>query len=374
MTIISADKLVSQTPDAVNWLVPERLIAGGLNLLAGEVAAGKTFLALDLALGAAVRAEAWGGLSVPTGKVLYYCLDSSATTIGHRLKNLCNGYAIDPPPSLHFDFEMHDLSKSSQINVLKNLIQSEGFHLVIIDALARYLPGMDENTVASIGPVLTRLRRLTDDTGSTILLLHHFNKGGNKGQSLSQGMRIRGSSDIFAAVDTALTLVMRGALRILRMVKNRNGREAAPLSFLLTEDEDGAMRLDFSEPQDAEPEVDTVSELTMSLILKIMRAKAGNYFTRNVLEDLLGDYGPVPSERTLDKVFAQLPDQPGVEVVRKSYYKYYGYFGDDGQGMGGQELSAEEQEAHEQKVARAKEMLKKLLLPKLEEMRKKAGG
>ena len=230
MTIISADKLVFQTPDAVNWLVPERLIAGGLNLLAGEVAAGKTFLALDLALGAAVRAEAWGGLFIPTGKVLYYCLDSSATTIGHRLKNLCRGYAINPPRSLHFDFELHDFSEPAQIKTLKGLIQSEGYHLVIIDALAHYLPGMDENTVASIGPVLTRLRRLTDDTRSTILLIHHFNKSGHTRQSISQGMRIRGSSDIFAAVDTALSLVMKGPVRILRQVKNRNGREAAPLT------------------------------------------------------------------------------------------------------------------------------------------------
>lgn len=374
MSIISADKLVSRTPDAVDWLVPKRLIAGGLNLLAGEVAAGKTFLALDLALGAAIRAEAWGGLSVPTGKVLYYCLDSSATTIGHRLKNLCQGYAINPPRTLHFDFELHDFSKSAQIKALKSLIQSEGYHLVIIDALARYLPGMDENTVASVGPVLTRLRRLTDETGSTLLLIHHFNKGGHTRQSISQGMRIRGSSDIFAAVDTALTLVMKGPARILRPVKNRMGLEAKPLSFVFVEGEDGAIRLDFCVTQDAEPEVDTISELTMSLILKILRAKAGNYFRRDVLEDLLGDFGPVPSGRTLDRVFTKLPDEPGVKVVRKSYYKFYGYFGDDEQGMTGQGTSAEERERQAQRVAKAKEMLKRLLMPKLEEMRKKAGG
>ena len=67
---------------------------------------------------------------------------------------------------------------------------------------------------------------------------------------------------------------------------------------------------------------------TLTLVLKIMMVKAGNYFTRDVLEDLLTDYGPIPSERTLDRVFAQLPQIPGIQVTKKDKFKYYGFFGD----------------------------------------------
>ena len=386
MHYITARKLVTQTPEAINWLVPDRLITGGLNLLAGEVASGKTFLALDLALGVSTRGETWGGLSVPTGPVLYYCLDSSHVTIGQRLKILCRGYTIEPPDNLHFDFDLHNLSESKEIEALKIRIQSEHYSLVIIDVMARYLPGMDENTVASIGPILTSLRHLTDESGVTILLIHHFNKGGLRGHSLSQGLRIRGSSDIFAAVDTALTLVMKGPVRVCLPVKNRMGPEAGPLSFMIVKEEDNSIRLDFSLNEEEE-EVsieETLAEQTLSMILKILMVKDGNYLTRAVLEDLLTDYGPIPSERTLDKVFAQLPQIPGIQVTKKDKFKYYGFFGDAGQSFASEpseadpdlddeekEWQAVDAELQAQKVERAKEMLKKVLLPKLEEVRRK---
>jgi RecA-family ATPase len=50
---ITAPELVTQAPEHVAWLVSKRLVEGGVNLLVGEIAAGKTFLALDLALGVA---------------------------------------------------------------------------------------------------------------------------------------------------------------------------------------------------------------------------------------------------------------------------------------------------------------------------------
>ena len=386
MHYITARKLVTQTPQAINWLVPDRLIAGGLNLLAGEVASGKTFLSLDLALGVSTRGETWGGLSVPTGPALYYCLDSSPTTIGHRLRSLCNGYAIEPPDNLHFDFDLHDLSDPQEIEALRKRIEEERYSLVIIDVMARYLPGMDENTVASIGPVFTSLRKLTSETGATLLLIHHFNKGGIRGSSLSQGLRIRGSSDIFGAVDTALTLVIRSSCRYLLPVKNRMGQEAGSLSFSIAKGEDNSIRLDFfgNEEEDEEPIVGTIGEHALNMILKIMMTKAGNYFTRDVLEDLLTDYGPVPSERTLDTIFSKLPEIPDIQVTKKDRYKYYGYFGETGYSNSTEsvdedpdlddeekEWQAVDEELQAQKVERAKEMLKKVLLPKLEEVRRK---
>ena len=122
----------------------------------------------------------------------------------------------------------------------------------------------------------------------------------------------------------------------------------------------------------------------MSTILKILMTKAGDYFSRDVLEDLLPDFGPVPSQRTLDSIFAKLPDQPGVRVERHSYTKVYGYFPEEGKSFaseasgGDLDLDEEEQQWQEldaelqaKKVARAKDLLKKMLLPQLEEIKKK---
>ena len=92
----------------------------------------------------------------------------------------------------------------------------------------------------------------------------------------------------------------------------------------------------------------------------------------------------IPSERTLDRVFAQLPQIPGIQVTKKDKFKYYGFFGDVSHSIASEpseadpdlddeekEWQAVDAELQAQKVERAKEMLKKVLLPKLEEIRRK---
>lgn len=243
------------------------------------------------------------------------------------MKYLCEGYGIQPSDNLHFDFNLHDFSEPLESEKLKQRIKEQGYNLVIIDVLARYLPGLDENMVSSVGPVLTRLRQITDGTDATLLLIHHFNKGGLRNQAISQGMRIRGSSDIFTAVDTALTLVTKGSTRVLLPVKNRMGQVAEPLSFMLVKGEKDAISLDFlaNEESKGKTSYGTMVGVTLHTIMKILIVKAGSYFMRGVLEDLLVDFGPVPSQRTLDKVFVLLSSQPGVRVERKGHFKYYSY-------------------------------------------------
>lgn len=393
MEYITGNQLIHNSSDSVDWLVPDRLMAGGLNLLAGEVASGKTFLALDLALGVSTRAQAWGGMTVPTGPVLYYCLDSNQKTVGYRLKYLCEGYGIQPSDNLHFDFNLHDFSEPLESEKLKQRIKEHGYSLVIIDVLARYLPGLDENMVSSVGPVLTRLRQITDETDATLLLIHHFNKGGLRNQAISQGLRIRGSSDIFAAVDTALTLVTKGSARVLLPIKNRMGQEAPPLSFQLVKGENDAISLDFlSNEESEESTYGTMVPLILHTIMKILIVKAGSFFKRDVLEDLLVDFGSVPSQRTLDTVFAQLPSQLGVRVERQGLHKFYGYIRQEESSqepdpnaeaeleqeeVGGSKAlpldweSDDDEEEEAMRVERVKQMMKKVLYPKLDEMRQK---
>ena len=227
----SAAEFAASAGSSPEWLVQDLILKGGLNLLAGEVGSGKTFLALDLAIAAASGGIPWRPSYLPLlplgegwdeGKqgtaicglqaephpaksnVLYLCLDTSRQTLQRRLAALCLGRRIDPPAGLHFDLSPLDLSQPKSLDTLRSLVRDKNAGLVILDALARYLPGIDENTVASISPVLTGLRSLVTSDGITILLLHHLNKGSGYASNAPSALRIRGSSDILAAVDTAL--------------------------------------------------------------------------------------------------------------------------------------------------------------------------
>ena len=245
----SAVDFAAHAGSGPDWLVQDLILKGGLNLLAGEVGSGKTFLALDLAIAVASGGTAWhqgspttngspatkgsprrspgtrssqrksrngsgihrgaetkeaGNEPAPLMNVLYLCLDTSRQTLQRRLAALCLGRGIDPPAGLHFDLSPLDLSQPRSLDTLRGLVKDKNAGLVILDALARYLPGIDENTVASISPVLTGLRSLVTSDGTTLLLLHHLNKGSGYAYNAPSALRIRGSSDILAAVDTAL--------------------------------------------------------------------------------------------------------------------------------------------------------------------------
>ncbi|NLC30340.1 MAG: AAA family ATPase, partial [Chloroflexi bacterium] len=107
---------------------------GGVTLLAGETASGKSLLGLDLALGmAAGRGRAWdmeiggemkqGAYAVSKGaegvegakvgyeaRVRYFCGDADPNLIAERVLRLCRGYpngkkgmGIDVPDALGLD-------------------------------------------------------------------------------------------------------------------------------------------------------------------------------------------------------------------------------------------------------------------------------
>jgi hypothetical protein len=74
------------------------------------------------------------------------------------------------------------------------------------------MPGVDENSVSAVGPILTALRSFTNDTGCSIFILHHYNKGAGYSPHASQGLRVRGSTDILAAMDAVVAVTVSAAL------------------------------------------------------------------------------------------------------------------------------------------------------------------
>ena len=80
--------------------------------------------------------------------------------------------------------------------------------------MADIMPGADENAVQDVQPVLMNLRKVAEETGAAIELIHHSNKSGH----------YRGSSAISGAVDLLLKVEsFPGTHRIdLQSVKARD--------------------------------------------------------------------------------------------------------------------------------------------------------
>lgn len=235
-----------ELPDSP-WLLPGLIVEGGLNLIAGEVAAGKTWLALDLGLAAASGGMAWGRKFTASTPTLYLGCDNNWSTLARRVKDLVAGREIPGPADFHVCDAALDLGSTEGLLTLERLVTEMGARLVVIDVLARYMRGVDENAAGEVAPVLTGLRAFANRHGVTLVLLHHLNKSkGIIGQLLE---RIRGSIEFAGAVDTVLVLTVQGegmdAKRMLRQKKNRDGEEAEPASFEILPGVQGGLCLAF---------------------------------------------------------------------------------------------------------------------------------
>lgn len=248
------------------WLLPGLILEGGLNLIAGEVAAGKTWLALDLGLAAASGGRAWGRTFARPTPTLYLGCDNNWSTLARRVKALVAGREIPGPADFHLCDAALDLGSPEGLQTLERLVSETGARMVVIDVLARYMRGVDENAAGEVAPILTGLRAFANRLGVTLVILHHLNKSkGIVGQLLE---RIRGSIEFAGAVDTVLVLTVQGegmdARRMLRQKKNRDGEEAEGMSFEIVPGETGGLCLAFDT---VAPDVSVAAEVRVRRFL-----------------------------------------------------------------------------------------------------------
>ena len=178
------------------------------------------------------------------------------------------------------------------------------------------MPGVDENSVSSVGPVMTALRGFANDTGCSILILHHYNKGAGYSPNASQGLRVRGSIDIIAAMDAVVAVTVSGPRtdprRILTPEKNRDLPEASGMTFALTPlpSPAAALRLSFAplKPQSASS-VDIIPA-----VLQVLCQSPGQPFTSRQIETALNQSGLSFAFRTLQNILPHLSSEPGVCV------------------------------------------------------------
>ncbi|NLW71628.1 MAG: AAA family ATPase [Chloroflexi bacterium] len=330
--ILDAVSLVEERSREARWLLEGVLPAGGLVLLAGETSSGKGFLSLELAIGVASRGVAWGLRCGLSGRVLYLCSDADEAEMARRMKGLCAGYGCVAPKRVVFDFNRYVFAEEDAGGLTK-MIRQEGYEVVIVDPLSRYLPWMNDNSTRSVGIGLQTLREISRASGATVVMAQGFNKLRQKplgrwGEALTDGTeRVRGSTELVAASDAAL-LVRRGTTRnVVELVKNRMGR-ARWGSFFSVVDMDGGICVVFEAKKEAEVKAPvTLAELLERRMKRVLRGKAEKKFLRTELvaetKKLLGQVGA--GQRAWAEALALLGKDAEILVEKgEGNFKVYG--------------------------------------------------
>jgi hypothetical protein len=219
------------------WFIKGVLPQASLTVLYGESTAGKTFVALDLAL-AISRGVPWRGRKTRKARVTYIAAEDD---IGVRLRiaAYCVAHEIDEATiELRVIYTAANLMEKADIVELCRQINDQGgAGLVIADTLAQCVAGANENSGEDMGEALKNCRGINTATKAMVLLVHHA------GKDLAKGAR--GWSGLKAAADCEIEVSMLGnGSRLIRVTKLKNGITGQEFGFELVTltlgvDEDG---------------------------------------------------------------------------------------------------------------------------------------
>jgi hypothetical protein len=222
----------------ISWLVDDFFPMRSVNLIVGESQAGKSFVALDLAV-AIASGRPFFGKRVTKGGVLYIAAEG-AVTIPGRLKAARQGMSWDekliaimqePPPDLMDDGAVDRIVATAR-HINEQMLKETGFPLVaiIIDTMMSGFAISNWNEAGETSAAMKVLSRIQRQVSSAVVGLHHHGKDPSRGAA--------GSYALTAAADAILSVFKKGdegavKERYISLTKSRFGETGRKFRFSL---------------------------------------------------------------------------------------------------------------------------------------------
>ncbi|MBX9735428.1 MAG: helicase RepA family protein [Phycisphaerales bacterium] len=266
----------------VEKFIPER----GLCALIGQPGCGKSVLAHALAVAIAAGVPAFGR-DVQSGLVLLIAaegvggLPARLRAATARLEAKQRQHALSRLLVLPEAPRMQDsLDVSALIAAAERL--DERPRLVVLDTLARCLPGGDENSAQDVGLLVQGCDRLRDALGCATLVLHHTTKDGSTE---------RGSSALRGAADVLSFVKMKEGIVTVEVDKARDFEPPKPMTLRLVPEGD-SVRLEHIDREGF------VAQVRGMAVLGVLR-RTGGWVPLQRIKEACKDKGERSIERHL---------------------------------------------------------------------------
>lgn len=228
---ISYDDISLENINDSCW-IKDIIPAASVGILSGHSQAGKSFIAMDMALKVA-EGQPWFKHRTERGSIAWVACEGPSGAMKRLL-----AYKKTHPGSLPVELFRKGVNLTSADNVaafIKAIKErtakfSLPLALVVIDTLAAATPGADENKAEHMTMVLSHCQQIVDETGATVLLVHHLNANGNK---------MRGHTSLPAGVDFSIEVTLdlecteKQRRRQLKTTKQKDGEVGIEHDFTL---------------------------------------------------------------------------------------------------------------------------------------------
>lgn len=200
------------------WQIVDLIQEQSLWLLFGESGHGKSFVAMDL-LANIARGNAWCGKAVNKAGPVVYINADGGMGFRDRLNAWCEANEADKD-NLPF-YTLNDMLPISDPGAVAEFSYALSFlpekpAAIFVDTYSRCIPGKDENNQGESSMTIRNLDALRKEWGCSVGVAHHTE---------ATGRRVRGSSVLIGAVDTALRVTRNHNHVSVEYTKQRNGRD-----------------------------------------------------------------------------------------------------------------------------------------------------
>ena len=258
---IKMSELMDKKLAPVDWLVEDLIPSGCITAICGYAGCYKTWMMLEIAISSAQGRDFLEKFKTKKEKILIIDEETGERDLRERLKLLNADNSMEIEILCLADFDLYGTDE-----IVKYCLDNK-IGVVMIDSLIRVHKLKDENSSAEAAKIWPEFKKFKKN-GITLILLHHNRKSGSKqGDS---GEELRGSSEIFAFLDCAISLHKKKDEITIRQTKLRITKESEPFITKVIEG-DNSISFEFmgyTEGQDSQNKSEIAEEQILALLAK----------------------------------------------------------------------------------------------------------
>jgi hypothetical protein len=212
----------------VEWLIDDIITADGFGITYGLPASLKSFLLISWALHIA-SGTPWLGHKVRQGGVLYVA-GEGVRGMGRRVRAWLRHHGMEGvdlpfrllPASVNLN-DPEQLARLVRTAVATAAAEGTPIAMVVIDTVARAIPGADENSAQDMGRFVAAIEQIKSQVACHVHGVHHSGKDPDRGA--------RGSSALLGAVDTMIRVTREEDQVTVEVEKQKDDDEAKPIDL-----------------------------------------------------------------------------------------------------------------------------------------------